>query len=59
MFCKKIVCSVTRKDKKAIATQSVKGAKRPVENLSIEYFISTFWLLVVNFVILFYSFQIF
>ena len=42
MFCKKIVCSVTRKDKKAIATQSVKGAKGRVENLSIEYFIMKF-----------------
>ena len=53
MFCKKIVCSVTRKDKKAIATKSVKWANGQVENLSIEYFIITFWLLVVNFVILF------
>ena len=53
MFCKKIVCSVTRKDKKVIATKSVKWAKGQVENLSIEYFIITFWLLVVNFVILF------
>ena len=33
--------------KKGIMTKSVKGAKEAVENLSDEYFIGTFWLLII------------
>ena len=33
--------------KKGITTKSVKGAKEAVENLSDEYFIGAFWLLIV------------
>ena len=32
---------------KGITTKRVKGAKKAVENLSVEYFIGTFWLLIV------------
>ena len=42
-----ICLPITRKDKKEITTKSVKGAKEAVENLSVEYFIGAFWLLIV------------
>ena len=47
VFESQICLPVTRKDKKGITTKSVKGAKEAVENLSVEYFIGTFWLLIV------------
>ena len=43
-----LIClPITRKDKKEITTKSVKEAKEAVENLSVEYFIGAFWLLIV------------
>ena len=50
IFESQICQPITRKDKKGITTKSVKGAKEAVENLSVEYFIGTFWLLIVYFI---------